>query len=49
SRWLPDGRHTGFIAQEVEQSLPGYGLVSEDPEGFKVMAYSRVVPILAEA
>lgn len=41
----PEGRQHGFIAQELGQVLPE--LVSEDRQGYKVVAYSRLVPTLA--
>ena len=37
----------GFIAQEVENIVPE--VVFEDAKGFKAVAYSRLVPILARA
>lgn len=40
-------RQHGFIAQELETVAPE--LVSEDSRGFKVVAYSRLVPILTSA
>ncbi|CAM9311277.1 unnamed protein product, partial [Laminaria digitata] len=42
-----DRRQLGFIAQEVEAIAPE--VVSEDARGFKVVAYSRLVPLLASA
>ena len=42
-----DRRQLGFIAQEVEVVAPE--VVSEDAHGFKVVAYSRLVPLLASA
>lgn len=37
----------GFIAQEVESLIPE--VISEDAQGFKAVAYSRLVPIVASA
>ncbi|CAM9167242.1 unnamed protein product [Ectocarpus sp. 12 AP-2014] len=42
-----DRRQHGFIAQEVEQVAPE--VVAEDSNGFKTVAYSRLVPTLATA
>jgi hypothetical protein len=45
--------HLGFIAQEVEQATADHpwlsGLVTEDPEGYKSMAYQELIPILTKA
>jgi len=45
--------HLGFIAQEVEQATGDHpwlsGLVTEDPEGYKSMAYQELIPILTKA
>jgi hypothetical protein len=45
--------HLGFIAQEVEQATGNHpwlsGLVTEDPEGYKSMAYQGLIPILTKA
>jgi hypothetical protein len=45
--------HLGFIAQEVEQATGNHpwlsGLVTEDPEGYKSMAYQELIPILTKA
>lgn len=40
-------RHYGFIAQELAAIMPE--VVSEDKLGFKVVAYSRLVPVLSTA
>lgn len=42
-----DVRQYGFIAQEVESLIPE--VVSEDAQGFKAVAYSRLVPVVASA
>lgn len=41
------GKHIGFIAQEVEQILPE--LVMTDGTGYKSVTYSNLVPVLVEA
>lgn len=41
------GRHYGVIGQEVEKVLPE--IVKEDPEGYKGVAYTELIPILIEA
>lgn len=46
--WAPGGRRQhGFIAQEVERVAPE--VVAEDGNGYKTVAYSRLVPTLAAA
>ncbi|GMF32826.1 unnamed protein product [Phytophthora lilii] len=40
-------RELGFIAQEVEQVAPQ--VVSTDADGFKYVAYARLVPVVVEA
>lgn len=46
--WAPSGRRQhGFIAQEVEHVAPE--VVAEDGNGYKAVAYSRLVPTLAAA
>lgn len=46
--WAPGGRRQlGFIAQEVEDVVPE--VVAEDGNGYKTVAYSRLVPTLAAA
>lgn len=46
--WATGGRRQqGFIAQEVEQVAPE--VVAEDGNGYKTVAYSRLVPTLAAA
>ncbi|CAM9302579.1 unnamed protein product [Ectocarpus fasciculatus] len=42
-----DRRQHGFIAQEVEQVAPE--VVAEDGNGYKTVAYARLVPTLATA
>jgi hypothetical protein len=41
------GQQVGFIAQEVEKILPQ--IVSKDPDGYRAVDYSKVVPVLVEA
>lgn len=46
--WASGGPHQlGFIAQEVEKVAPE--VVAEDGNGYKTVAYSRLVPTLAAA
>lgn len=40
------GREIGFIAQEVEKVLPQ--VVTEDTQGYKYVAYTRIIPVLTE-
>ncbi|GLE09288.1 hypothetical protein PINS_up020897 [Pythium insidiosum] len=47
SRGFGDRQEIGFLAQEVERVLPE--VVTQDSEGFKFVAYARVVPVLVEA
>ena len=42
-----EGRHTGVIAQEVEEVLPE--VVSEGEDGMKSVAYGNMVGLLVEA
>ncbi len=42
-----EGRHIGFIAQEVEKQFPA--LVFTDADGMKAVAYDKMTPILVEA
>ncbi|MCK9420187.1 MAG: tail fiber domain-containing protein [Nitrospirae bacterium] len=44
---LPEGRHYGVIAQEIEKVLPE--VVSTGPDGTKAVAYSEIIPVLIEA
>ena len=46
-RGFPAGKQIGFIAQEVERSLPE--LVDTDDKGYKTIAYTKLIPILVEA
>ena len=46
-RHFPAGRQMGFIAQEVERSLPE--LVREDNDGYLSLDYAHVTPLLVEA
>jgi hypothetical protein len=39
--------HLGWIADEVNEVLPG--LVVEDRDGFKAVAYARATAVVAEA
>lgn len=45
--------HLGFIAQEVEQATGNHpwlsGLVTEDFQGYKSMAYQELIPVLTKA
>nr|HPG31276.1 tail fiber domain-containing protein [bacterium] len=42
-----DKRQLGLIAQELEEILPE--AVSTDNEGYKSIAYSKIIPVLIEA
>lgn len=44
---LPPGPQIGVIAQELEQVFPE--LVHDSPDGFKVVDYPTLTPILVEA
>ena len=44
---FPEGRQTGFIAQEMEKIFPE--LVSTDANGYKSVNYIGVIPVLVEA
>jgi len=46
-RDLPEGEQIGLIAQEVQQVVPQ--AVTEQPNGFLAVDYSRLVPLLIEA
>jgi hypothetical protein len=46
-REFPDARQVGFVAQEVQQVLPG--VVSEGSDGYLAMDYARLTPLLVEA
>jgi len=41
------GRHTGFIGQELEKVIPG--IVSTDSKGYKAIAYGELTTFLTEA
>src|SRR5262249_10153961 len=41
------GRQVGFLAQEVEEVLPE--VVRTNADGYKTVAYGKVVPLLVEA
>ena len=47
NKGLSTEKQVGLIAQEVEQSFPE--LVSNDPDGFKALAYDRFTAVLLEA
>ncbi|KAL7686107.1 putative intramolecular chaperone auto-processing domain-containing protein [Plasmopara halstedii] len=47
SRNFPDGTFPGFLADEVEQVLPG--LVTEDVDGWKSLNYVGIIPHLTRA
>lgn len=48
SKFPLDGRRElGFIAQEVEKAAPQ--VVSTDADGFKYVAYARLMPVVVEA
>jgi len=40
-------KQVGFIAQEVEKFIPE--IISTAPNGYKAIAYSKIIPILVEA
>jgi hypothetical protein len=44
---FPEGRKTGFIAQEVESVLPE--VVNTDNEGYKSVEYDKITALLVEA
>ena len=44
---MPDGKHFGVIAQDVEKILPD--MVKTSPDGMKAVAYDELIPILIEA
>jgi len=46
-RHFTQGRHIGFIAQEMEAVMPG--LVSTDSHGYKSVNYTKISSILVEA
>jgi hypothetical protein len=46
-RDLPEGRHYGVIAQEVEKILPE--VVNTGSDGTKSVAYTELIPVLIEA
>lgn len=46
-RDFPEDRQMGFVAQEVQQVLPG--VVSEGTDGYLAMDYARLTPLLVEA
>jgi hypothetical protein len=46
-RGLPEGRHYGLVAQDVEQVLPE--VVKKGSDGEKAVAYSELIPVLVES
>jgi hypothetical protein len=44
---LPEGRHFGLLAQDVEKVMPD--AVKEGPDGMKAIAYNEIIPLLVEA
>ena len=46
-RQFAEGRHVGFIAQEVEAVMPE--VVKTQPDGYKTVAYSNILPYVVEA
>jgi len=42
-----NGAQLGFVAQEIREVLPE--VVSQDAQGYYSIAYSKVIPVLAEA
>jgi|WetSurMetagenome_2_1015567.scaffolds.fasta_scaffold00001_316 hypothetical protein len=44
---LPEGKQLGVIAQDVENVLPE--LVKTNPDGYKMVDYVKIVPVLVEA
>lgn len=46
-KFAADTRELGFIAQEVEKVVPQ--VVAADSDGFKHVAYARLVPVVVEA
>ena len=47
SKNFPEGKQIGVIAQEVEREFPE--LVTKDSQGYKMVAYDKLAPILIEA
>ncbi len=47
NRGFPDGKHNGFIAQDIEKIFPE--IVREGQDGEKAVAYTELIPILIEA
>jgi len=44
---FPDGRHFGFIAQDMEKQYPE--IVHTDDDGYKSIDYGKFTPVLVEA
>lgn len=44
---LPEGRQIGLLAQDVEAVLPE--IVHQDNNGYKMVAYDKIIPVLVEA
>ncbi|MEW6050295.1 MAG: tail fiber domain-containing protein [Candidatus Zixiibacteriota bacterium] len=47
SKNFPEGRHLGFIAQQMQQVVPE--AVSQDPDGYLAVDYARLSAVLVEA
>jgi hypothetical protein len=48
-RNFPPGEQLGWIADEVQVVIPGWGMVEADSEGFKAVAYARAGVLAAAA
>lgn len=46
-RNLPEGKHIGFIAQDVQKVIPE--IVAEDEEGYLSVSYQSLIPLLVES
>ena len=47
SKMFPSSKQIGWIAQDVQEHIPE--LVETTSDGYLMVAYSRAVPLLAEA
>jgi IMP dehydrogenase/GMP reductase len=47
NQYFNAGQQVGLIAQEVEKIVPE--VVSENPDGYKAIDYSKLVPLLIES
>ena len=47
TKGLNEGRHLGFVAQEVEKVLPN--IVKKDHQGIRSVNYEAIIPVLVEA